>query len=259
LILIIKSRIYDEYKIDENEVILNDNLLKFVTDGLNFETDVVKTSCAHALTYNPTDRVELFKDKTKLSNNVRILQKTDIPKPLRKWPKLREKNIQKAIEYHEMLNEPERPPKIDFKSKQYFEVVNRNKESNTAKSSSIRTAKSFIITENANNEDLKEKDDGVFLTEATLIKSSRKKVTIEKEDTKVTSKSLTNLETLSEMPTNEWDEYLISKISENTARWIIAKKTERKNLFHFLLCHQFIKLFCSQTTRKTFKYFSRNL
>ena len=204
-------------------------MLKFVTDGLNFETEVVKTTCAHALTYNPTDGTELFKDKTQLSNNVRILQKTEIPKPLRKWPKLKEKNAQKAIEYHEMISEPEKPRKIEFKSKQFFEVLN-TKGSFTAKSSSIRTAKSFIVSEDA-SEDSKDKSDGVFLTETTPIKFSRKKVTIDKQDTKITSKSLTNLESLSEMPTNEWDDYLISKISENTARWIIAKKTERKYTF----------------------------
>ena len=211
---------------------LNENLLKFVTDGLKFDNDVVKSTCAHALTYNPSDGVELFKNKTQLSNNVRILQRTEIPKPLRKWPKLKEQIVPKAIEYKELIDEPQKLAKLDFKSKQIFEVLNKDRKgSHALKSGSILTAKSFLVSE-ATDENPNAKGDGFFLTETTTaFKSSRKKVTMKNDDMKLLSKSLTNVESLS----NDWDDHLMSKISENTARWIIAKKTDCKFLLIFIV------------------------
>ena len=213
-------------KFEENEINLNHNLLNFVTDGLKFDNEVVKSTCAHTLAYNATDGIEIFKNKTQLSNNVRILQKNDVPKPLRKWPKLKSESSLKAIEYEELINEPNKPAKINFQKNNYFEVVTK---AGRRLAGSLDRVKSFAISEITTEES---KDDiGVFLTEATIHRSAKKNLNI--ENVEMLSKSLTNIDLKSDnsLKKDDWDNYLISKLSENTARWIVSKKTDRKFIF----------------------------
>jgi hypothetical protein len=187
---------------------LNDNLLKFVSDGLKFDHEVVRSSCAHTLSYNPTDLNVFFKNKTELSNNIKILQKTEQSKPLRKWPKIKAEEEIKAIKYQELIEQPTKISKFNLKNQFIM----------TTTTTSVKKSftESQIIEED-------ESSDGVFLTEEPT-----KKILLEKKEP--LTKSLTNLSINSDRKEkkSDWDDFLISKLSENTARWIIAKKTDSK-------------------------------
>lgn len=210
--------------------------MQFVTEGLKFDQDVLKTTCAHALPYDPTEVKQIFKNKTDLGDNLRISQKLEQPKRLRKWPNGNQKVGLDLMPYQELINQPAKD--VKFKPKDPFITVDSSDDEYNqqkplaidnvpfSEKEKITTVTKPVDHKQAEVEQVK--SDAVFLTEtsemdSTIRAGDQKKLSL--------SKSLTNLDFNSKEQArrkNDWDDYVLSKLSENTARWIVGKKTDSK-------------------------------
>jgi hypothetical protein len=202
-----KSRVYKTLEDIDDDLHINENLMRFVTDGLKFDVEVVKSKCAHALPYDQTALNEYFKNKNVLSDNVIINQNKPKPKESRKWSD----NSKKQITSQELVSvsstQEEAKPK--FKPSDVFVTDKPNKlpiiESNATKTDN------FFLTENT------------FDSERNIERSVKVSTELRK--------------------TTDWDDFVLSQLSENTARWIVAKQTKCTFIKHYFNIFLMKKIF----------------
>lgn len=211
-----KSRVYKTLEDIDDDIHINENLMKFVSEGLKFDIEVVKSKCAHALPYDQNALNEYFKNKNVLSNNVIINQHK--PKPRQNERKLSE-SCNKKETGQELVPITSTKESIEpkFKPKDIFVSDKPNKLP-------------AIETHDT-------KAENFFLTEAS--DDSEKKFELSKQSENEVRK------------TTDWDDFVISQLSENTARWIVAKQTKCKQIqYYFKLPTKIILLFRASQKEK---------
>lgn len=221
--------------------------MHFVTDGIRFDKEVVKTKAKHALPYNPRDIKEILENKHDLGNEI-FLVKRSKPVTLNKYQnnmanflKLMKKpeseeNQQLAIEGaqddYEALDTDY--ALVKFKPKIHF----AQKSTSTENLTGVIREESDLGQNSKSCEDLADniEVEGIFITETQSATISVNKVP-EKKPKKVVKKPDLNENSLElqhvEKVRVKWDDHLIDQLSENTARWIAMKNTSdcKKNIF----------------------------
>lgn len=245
----VKSKVYyDPSKSSEADVMrINQNVLSFVIDGLDFDKQVVKTKAAYLLPYNQKETNKLFEDKTQISSEYKIkkreLKYGRITSAVKRT--IREQREQEKLKLAVIFNEKSDgeieivgDALVKFKPKSLFSRSNENlsikassSHEDISKNQEKKLSKSL---ENLNeiNEQNDEQDEEVeitpvFLTETTSddYKNVVKDMNIT-AGTKKRAQSANKLKSLNEM---NWDDQLIDMLSENTARWIVMKNTCDRN------------------------------
>ena len=233
---------------EPNDPISRDYLSK-VSTGLQFEEEVVKERCFHALPYDEKYMYEAFD----ISDLVSMPQKTRMPigrhNPRGEDTRHMPCNLTKSTKSH---LKPLKRQITQRAQQMHFEAVKREE---------LREIQRRIVEkEQALVEDVKEEEEaeeeeeeegertGVFITEPIPAKSKKRVELKEPEkpveppettrSTKMTIRSKSYTRTAAELLAedeekavkkekfgNEWDAYVMSLLSTNTANWIVYEKT----------------------------------
>ena len=189
--------------------------LKKVATGLSFEEDVVRERCFHALPYDEKYMFEAFD----IGDLVPVPPKTKVPVgrhnarvDVRHMPC----NLTKSSKSH--LKPLKR--RITIRAKQmHMEAVKREEMRESLKKKAIEGTKQGDIGEpSTSSETSLEPTESFFLTETKVEPESKSEV---KEETKV----IRQMEAPLSKHGNDWDAYLMSIISSNTASWIVYERT----------------------------------
>ena len=219
-------------------------MLDFVSDGLKFDSSVVKIKAAHTLPYSSKNVEEIFEKKTLLGDNLKI-------EPGRfsrgfKYLNLVQVKKEKKPElsgYQQLAICDEEQDKATyqaipiteskFKLKHVFEDTSKLFSSDTELNNVHKSKQNYDQAKMVMS--LDDQHD-FFLTETrfgneitTKTKSGVKSQPLFGTKKKKGRNSVRD--ELKELNNVNWDEYVIDLLSENTARWIVVKGiTDRKPL-----------------------------
>lgn len=223
-------------------MVISSKILDFVSDGIKFDPQVVKTKAAYTLPYKAEAVHEIFKNKKDLGDNFiieptkyRVNDYTSINKAYLKLNK--EKTVQDLIVYDANKSDAGAgfiKPAYKFQPKNFF-VEQKLSSSETqlnvdseakreAAGSQLKSARSLNDLADDNQPEV-----GIFLTEAPLDELSKEKP--QKKEKKVLYEAQRDLKELNEI---NWDDHLINLLSEGTARWIVMKQVSDGSLKLFL-------------------------
>lgn len=203
-------------------------MLDFVSDGLNFDDQVIKSKAAHTLPYSPSRVNQIFANKTRLDNGVRIERGKYKFKPNKSlnYKTAEERKVdelKRIYQYYQSIiayyKEDNRDSVLNtstagakFKPSSFFQEYDKLSASDTELNVTGRIDKKSRAR---SLEDL-DQGGGFFLTETLFDK--------EPQSTKASVKEETNKRVeLKELNNIDWDEHTINQLSENTARWVVMK------------------------------------
>ncbi len=213
-------------------MVISSKILDFVSDGIKFDPQVVKTKAAYTLPYKAEAVHEIFKNKKDLGDNFiiepnkyRVNDYTSINKEYLRSNK--EKTVQDLIVYDANklnIENVAKPPGYKFKAKNFFidQKLSSSETQLNADSDPKREAAGSRLKSARSLNDLSDENQpevGIFLTEAPLDDVNKEKV--QKKEKKVLYEAERDLKELNEV---NWDDHLINLLSEGTARWIVMKK-----------------------------------
>lgn len=244
-------------------MIIDRKLLNFVTDGIKFDQEVVKSKAAHSLPYSAKYVKEIFENKTDLGNDY-IIKKRNYTKyghisaEVRKsFNDLKINKGKLALIINERSDgeiEIVTDAIVKFKPKILFKKTRSETSLNEIDSTNVNKniSRSFYdlkeMDEDNNdrvlnvNEDEDEDEDQIEITPIFLTDLNdnqyKNKNNENKDEFKQITESL-NIDTAKKRASTpnklkalndlKWDDHLINSLSENTARWIVMKNTfERK-------------------------------
>jgi hypothetical protein len=191
---------------DDDDVHLNENLMNFVTEGLKFHKDLIKETCSHALPYDPSAANDVYRNYQSQTTSIKY---GNGPRPKAKPAHLMP--IQSAINnqlvpFKTIVSVPTKPAK--FTVPHMFVSLDNTHERNERDSDLFASSLSTYsnVSDSFNQQNQTENSDKTFFIT---------------EDPRAS----TNLQTSENVKKNDWDDFVISKLSENTAKWIVAKRT----------------------------------
>ena len=223
-------------------MVISSKILDFVSDGIKFDPQVVKTKAAYTLPYKAEAVHDIFKNKKDLGDNFiieptkyRVNDYSSINKAYLKLNK--EKTVQDLIVYDASKLDTGagfvKPQAYKFQPKNFF-VEQKLSSSETqlnvdseakreAAGSQLKSARSLNDLSDDNQPEV-----GIFLTEAPLDELSKEKP--HKKEKKVLYEAQRDLKELNEI---NWDDHLINLLSEGTARWIVMKQVSDGSFIYF--------------------------
>jgi hypothetical protein len=241
----IKSRVYQdlESKSETDDIILNGKIFDFVTDGLKFDPQVIKSKAKHALSYNAGEVKEIFEDKRSLGNGeyvepmkykFKYLNLTPIfaKNPIKENDKSVNNELVLFDQNEKTFLESVPIANIKFKSKNYFEQLKNSSSDTELNRDNIKLeSKSEGPASKSLNNSTDDLRQGIFLTETSFHETKLKSSRSRKSERSLSNKKSISLknknnkrEDLKVLENVDWDEYLIDLLSEDAARWIVMKK-----------------------------------
>ncbi len=263
----IKSKVYAKSSHETDDMLIDPKILNFVSDGLSFDKQVVKSKAAHSLPYSVKYVKEIFKNKANISDDYVIdlnkrsqLKYGRISSAVRK--RFKQQKKQSAAKLAVIVSETPGKLKIVYTSISFFpkynsisdgqfEVVTNalvrfkpkslfhsiSNESLVDSSGNIINkdlSRSLDHLEEQNEQELEEQQVEImpiFLTESKQLKENKLKQNDDNDAFSQLSEqhNLNNENRKKEMPSTadkiksleevNWDDHLISLLSENTARY----------------------------------------
>jgi len=237
-------------------MIIDRNLLNFVTDRIKFDKEVVKSKAAHSLPYSVKYVKEIFENKNDLGNDY-IIKKRNYSKyghisaeVKKSFDDLKKNKAKLALIINETSDgeiEIVTDAIVKFKPKLLFKKTRSETSLNETESTNLNKtfSRSFhdLREENDGHGDVDNDDDDddddeddlieitpIFLTDLNDNQSKKKdefKQIAESLnlDTGTTKKRVSTPNKLKSLNDLKWDDHLINSLSENTARWIVMKNT----------------------------------
>jgi hypothetical protein len=247
----LKPKVYEDKSVtDLDRMAIDENILDFVSDGLQFDRQVIETTAAHTLPYNPAYVAEIFQNKHSLGGDVHLEpnkyklkymniargRRPDKTKPPPRNP-YNEMVLYEDLESAELVSVPPAPTK--FKARPNFEDAFLSVSDGELTEAAIQRARQHMST--AKSLDDMHVGGGFFLTETPQtgrLKSSRttssKQSAKKRQSSKAAKKRAAARDELKVINNTDWDEFLINSLSENTARWIVMKTISERNLLFSL-------------------------
>jgi hypothetical protein len=255
----LKSKVYeDRSKNDLDKLRVDKEMLDFVSDGLNFDPQVIKSTAAYTLPYKSDYIKEVFRNKDQLGDdfhvdpkkykfsylNIKPLKRPDKTKPPPRNP-YQEMVLYEDIEGETLSSVP--LADIRFKSRNAFEEFKSLSASDGELNATQRNVKKMT---NAQSLTAVDDQQGFFLTETRHYESHQPGDSIQTDSDKPVKKKQAvksrkqraKADELKEIHHIDWDEFLINSLSENTARWIVMKVINEREFFFQVLLVKFVIL-----------------
>jgi hypothetical protein len=237
-----KSKINeDKSKTDLDKLTIDKEMLKFVSDGISFDPQVVRSTAAYTLPYSSTFVKDVFRNKSQLGEDLHVdpkkyksiylnftpMRRPDKTKPPPRNP-YQEMVLYEDIEGDTLSSVP--LADIRFKNRNAFEEIKNLSASDGELNVTQRQTQKITHAQSLTSIDDQQ---GFFLTETQPADAARvtsEKPIVKKKQTFKPRKQRAKADELREINHIDWDEFLINSLSENTARWIVMKAIHERKL-----------------------------